>query len=343
MLDERKQKILLAIIHDYIATAEPVGSRTISRKYELGVSPATIRNEMADLEEMGLIEQPYTSAGRIPSDKGYRYYVDCLMEKWPLSEEVQQFIRERYRRKLADLEEVIRQTGDLLSSMTDYIAITLGPQFRSSTLRYIELTKINETRGLLVVVTDAGVVEHCFLDIPESVSSEDMSIISNVLAAKLRGLTLESVSRTVLEEIYNELRAQRRLLDAIFGLIEEILLRDEGTKVFLCGTRNILKQPEFKNIEKLHSLLSLLEGERMVKELVSQRPIPEGLTIKIGGENIYENVHDCSLITATYSIGGEVIGSVGVLGPTRMDYSKVVTVVEFITETLSESLTKYYG
>jgi len=343
MLDERKQKILLAIIQDYIATAEPVGSRTISRKYELGVSPATIRNEMADLDEMGFIEQPYTSAGRIPSDKGYRYYVDFLMEKYPLSAEVQQAVRERFKRKLSDLEEVIRTTGELLSNMTDYIAITLGPQVKQSALRHIELSRISLNRGLLVVVTDSGAVEHRFFDLPESVTSEELRAISKVLTDKLRGITLDMVTKTILEEIYINLAVRRRLLDAILNLIESILSESDETKVFFCGTRNILKQPEFKNIEKLQFLLGFLEEERLVKDLVSQQLLSEGLTIKIGGENSYEGVHDCSLITATYRVGGEVVGTVSVLGPTRMDYSKAVAVVEFVTEALSDSLTKYYG
>ncbi|HBT20318.1 MAG TPA: HrcA family transcriptional regulator [Peptococcaceae bacterium] len=342
MLDERKEKILLAIIQDYIATAEPVGSRTISRKYELGVSPATIRNEMADLDEMGLIEQPYTSAGRIPSDKGYRYYVDFLMEKYPLSAEVQQAVRERFKRKLSDLEEVIRTTGELLSHMTDYIAITLGPQVKQSALRHIELSRISESRGLLVVVTDSGAVEHRFFDLPESVTAEELKAISEVLTQKLMGITLDRVTKTVLEEIYINLAVKRRLLDAILNIIENILSESDETKVFFCGTSNILKQPEFKNIEKLQFLLSFLEEERLVKDLVSQQLLSEGLTIKIGGENNYEGVHDCSLITAAYHVGGEVVGTVSVLGPTRMDYSKAVAVVEFVTEALSETLTKYY-
>ena len=166
LMDDRKRRVLLAIIQDYILTAEPVGSRTISRKYDIGVSPATIRNEMADLEEMGYIEQPHTSAGRIPSDKGYRYYVDFLMERLRLSEEEESFIYQYYDRKIAELEEVIRITSELISKLTSYAAITLGPLSGSSTIKLIDLTSIDEERALLVVVTDTGLVEHRFVDVP---------------------------------------------------------------------------------------------------------------------------------------------------------------------------------
>lgn len=341
-MDDRKRKVLQAIIQDYIITAEPVGSRTISRKYDVGVSSATIRNEMADLEEMGFIEQPYTSAGRIPSDKGYRYYVDFLMEKLRLSEEQEAFIRNVYNRKMAQLEEVIRVSGELISQLTGYAAITLGPHFGRSTIKLIDVNRVDSTKALLVVVTDTGLVEHRLLEVPEYISSHDLEMVSRVLGEKLRGLTLGDVSKTVLDEIYFELQLQKPFLLDIFNFIEDILQGEDGSKVYLDGTLNILKHPEFKNIEKVQTLFGLLQEKKVVKELVSQ-PVPEGLTVKIGGENIYSGIHDCSLITATYSIDNQVIGTIGVLGPTRMEYSKAFSLVEFITGVLSEALAKYYA
>ena len=340
LMDERKQKVLMAVIRDYITTAEPVGSRTISRKYNLGVSPATIRNEMADLEDLGFIEQPYTSAGRVPSDKGYRYYVDFLMEKLRLGLEDKELIRHRYRRKMSEIEEIIRVTGELFTSLTDYASIILGPQYNQSTIRYVEVKRVDDARALLLVVTDTGIVEHRLVDISESVTSNDLVLVSEVLCEGLRGMTLDNVTKTVLDEIYHELRKQGPLLDNILELIQEVLSNKKGSKIYLDGTLNILKQPEFKNIEKLHSLLSFLEEETIVKDLINQ-PVPQGLAVKIGCENEYEGIHDCSLITATYSLDGKVVGSVGVLGPTRMEYSRVVSLMEFITETLSETITKY--
>ena len=341
VMDDRKRQVLLAIIQDYILTAEPVGSRTISKKYDIGVSPATIRNEMADLEDMGYIEQPYTSAGRIPSDKGYRYYVDFLMERLRLSEEEDAYIHQFYDRKIAGLEGVIRASGELISKLTSYATITLGPNLGSSTIKLIDVNSVDEERALLVVVTDTGLVEHRLLAVPVYISAEDLKMVSNVLQEKLRGLTLDEVSKTVFDEICHAMKVQKPFLHDIFDFIEQVLQGEESSNVYLDGTLNILKQPEFKNFEKVHSLLTLLQEKEIIKSLVNQ-PVPAGLTVKIGGENQYKGIHDCSLITATYSFDNQVIGAIGVLGPTRMKYSKAFSIVEGITEALSEVLEKYY-
>lgn len=342
VMDERKRQVLLAIIQDYILTAEPVGSRTISKKYNIGVSPATIRNEMADLEEMGYIEQPHTSAGRIPSDMGYRYYVDFLMERFRLSKKEEELINRFYHRKIAELEEVVRASGELISKLTSYAAITLGPQFGSSIIKHIDLSTIDEERALLVVVTDTGLVEHRLLDVPGYISPQDLEMVSTVLKEKLRGLALKEATKRVFDEICDELQIQKAFLHNIFEFIEEVFQDGEDTDVYLDGTLNILKHPEFKNIEKVQSLLSLLHQKQIVKDLISG-PVPRGLTVKIGTENNYEGIQDCSLITATYSLNDQVVGAIGVLGPTRMHYSKAFSIVEYITEVLSEAIAKYYS
>jgi heat-inducible transcriptional repressor len=341
LMDDRKRRVLLAIIQDYILTAEPVGSRTISRKYDIGVSPATIRNEMADLEEMGYIEQPHTSAGRIPSDKGYRYYVDFLMERLRLSEEEESFIYQYYDRKIAELEEVIRITSELISKLTSYAAITLGPLSGSSTIKLIDLTSIDEERALLVVVTDTGLVEHRFVDVPGYISPRDMDMVSRVLRQKLRGLTLNEISKTLFDEIRLEVKLQKDFLFDILDLIDQVLQGEDCRNIYMDGALNIMKHPEFKSIEKVQSLLGLLQEKEVIRSLMTQ-PMPEGLTVRIGGENIYEGIHDCSLITATYSLDNQIVGTVGVLGPTRMEYSKAISIVECITQVLSEVLSKYY-
>lgn len=342
VMDERKRKVLLAVIQDYILTAEPVGSRTISRKYDIGVSPATIRNEMADLEEMGYIEQPHTSAGRVPSDMGYRYYVDFLMERLRLSEEEENFIHKFYDRKIEELEGVIRASGELISKLTSYAAITLGPQFGHSKLKLIEVSSVDEECALLVVVTDTGLVQHRLIEVPGYISPKDLEMVSDVLRKKLRGLTLNQVSKTLFDEICLELKVKKPFIHDIFDFIGQVLQGNESSNVYLEGTLNILKHPEFKNIEKVQSLLSLLQEKQIIKSLISH-PLPEGLTVKIGGENVYKGIQDCSLITATYSLDDQVIGAIGVLGPTRMDYSKAFSIVECITDVLSEALAKYYS
>ncbi len=342
VMDERKREVLLAIIQDYILTAEPVGSRTIARKYNIGVSSATIRNEMADLEDMGYIEQPHTSSGRIPSDRGYRYYVDFLMEKIKLSKEDEIVIRHFYEHQIAEMEGVIRASGELISKLTSYAAITLGPLFGSSTIKHIDITNIDGERALLLVVTDTGLVEHRLLDMPQHISQEDLEMVSNVLKERLRGLPLQETGKKVFDEICREIKIKKAFLLDVFDFVEEVLGGNADSNVYLEGTLNILKHPEFKNIEKVQSLLSLLEQKHLVKDFFSH-PVPQGLTVKIGGENDFKGIQDCSLITATYSLDDEVIGAIGVLGPTRMEYSKAFSIVDCITEVLTEYVAKYYS
>lgn len=338
-MDERKQKILQAIILDYIATAEPVGSRTISRKYNLGVSPATVRNEMADLEELGLIEQPHTSAGRIPSQSGYRYYVDCLMEKEPLNKEIKDMISKAMMGRIRETEALIQVSSKLLSQLTNYTALVLAPAFGRNALRHLQILPINDSKAVVVIVLDNGHVEHKVIDVPGSLKQEDFSAISRVLNEQLYGLSVEQWRPTILRTIYQELLYQRNLLNNVIELVENAISLEEENKVYLGGTLNILNQPEFKDLEKVKSILELLEQETAIREVL--HPAPEaGITVKIGTENIHQSMKNCSLITATYHLNGRVIGTLGVLGPTRMEYSKAVSILEYLTEALSKAITR---
>lgn len=342
-MDERKQKVLLAIIQDYIATAEPVGSRTISRKYDLGVSPATIRNEMSDLEEQGYIEQPHTSAGRVPSQLGYRYYVDCLMKKKRLTRDEEKIIVSGYRKKSGEIAQVLRQTNNILSSMTNCASVITGPQFGKSTFKHIQLVHLDTGRALVVVVLDNGIVQNKLIEIPDGITGQDLFEISQVLNAKLRGLTLANIKMTLIKEIYSELSRHQHVFDAAMDLIQETLHIDPEDKVYLAGTLNMLNQPEFRDIGKLKTLLSLLEQDDLLRDmLIGVAPGEDGITVKIGSENKLSELENCSMITATYQIDGRIIGSIGVLGPTRMEYDKTLSVVEFMTRHLSNILKDLY-
>lgn len=342
-LDERKQKILQALIKDYISSAEPVGSRTIAKKYDLGVSPATIRNEMADLEDLGYIEQPHTSSGRIPSDRGYRYYVDCLMKKKKLTEEEQKTILSKYKIKVRDIGNVLQLTNKIMSNITNYTSIVLGPQFNQSNLRHVQLVSLDNNKALVVVVTDNGMVQTKMIDLPQTINDIDLQKISQIMNAKLQGLSLEDIKLTLIKEIYSELSKHKHIFNAAIDLIQETLNLNHEEKVYLAGTLNILNQPEFRDIKRVKTLLSLLEQEKVLMEILSDKCAPEeGINVKIGGENTVEGLQDCSTITATYQIDGRVIGSVGVIGPTRMDYEKAVTIVEFMTQHLSVMMRDFY-
>jgi len=342
-MDARKQDILLAIIMDYIATAEPVGSRTIARKYRLGISPATIRNEMADLEEMGYIEQPHTSAGRIPSETGYRYYVDYLMKREELSPEEEKLIRESYQAKVKDVGQVIQRTGQLLSQLTNYAAVVMTPRLGTGAFKHIRLMEMGPGQAMLVVIMDNGTLKHRIVDVPESITGQDLDYISNVLNAKLQGFTMESIKLTLLKEIYSELARHKNILDLALELIRDGLSGMAEDKIYLGGVFNILNQPEFHNVEKVKTLLSLLEQEDLVCNLMSGPDLQENVTVRIGNEMHCRQIIDCSMVIAPYRVRGTPVGTIGVLGPTRMDYAKVVSVVECMTKNLSRVMEKMFG
>ncbi|MFZ5946024.1 MAG: heat-inducible transcriptional repressor HrcA [Bacillota bacterium] len=338
-LDARKRKVLEAIIIDYIATAEPVGSRTIARKYDLGVSPATIRNEMADLEEMGLIEQPHTSAGRIPSDAGYRFYVDCIMERMVLASEARTLIESTFQKKIKQIEDLIQLSLKTLSQMTNYTSLVLAPQLGKSTLQLIQLMLVEPGKALIVIVTDGGRVENKIVDIPDTITKTDLEIVSSVLNNKFKGLATKEWDKTILKEVYAYLLKQQKVVTLALDFLDSLLGEDIEEKVYFAGALNILNQPEFKDVTKVKSLFELLEDENIVSSMLKDDK-EEGVQVKIGSENKLDIVKDCSIITATYRLDGKVLGTVGLLGPTRMNYSQAVSVMDFLTQTLSSSLKK---
>lgn len=339
-MDERKKKVLLAIVKDFISTAEPVGSRTIARKYKIGVSPATIRNEMADLEEMGYIEQPHTSAGRIPSDTGYRYYVDCLMEKESLSEGEKEYIRQRFSKRIRDIQEVIHISAQLLSEMTNYTSLIMGPYQKSDRIKQVALLPLATDKALLVAVSQSNIVSNYLLDIPPSLTEADLERIARVWNNRLKCVAIAEIGQEVLDDIYQELYAYRRVVQAI---VEALVGSGEqgAGPVSLSGALNILNQPEFKDLDKVRSILELLEKPDVIREILASSP-ERGLNIKIGSENELEGINECSVVSATYVVDGELIGHIGILGPTRMDYAKTVTLVEAVSQHLHQAILKLY-
>lgn len=336
-LSTRKRQILQAVVTDYIKSAQPVGSRTVARRYKIGLSPATIRNEMADLEEMGYLIQPHTSAGRIPSQKGYRYYVDQLMETSDLDErEKAEIIKAFQYKKMQEIEEIIRHTSHLLSLLTNYTSLILGPQLKKSAFKKMQIMQLDSQRGLLVLVTDTGFVKSNVIELPQSLSGSELNRLVSYLNRRLKGLTIDQLTSRLISELRRDLYAHINFLEKAFTLLEESLAEDER-RVFLGGTTNILNQPEFGDIEKVKSLLSLFEQHSLLAALLS-RPVAgvEGIIIKIGTENVLEEVQECSLVLASYTLGKEVMGTVGILGPTRMDYARTVAVVQQVVDQLSK-------
>jgi heat-inducible transcriptional repressor len=338
-LDERKKQILKVVTDDYIASAEPVGSRTIARRYDLGLSPATIRNEMADLEESGYLEQPHTSAGRIPSERGYRYYVDALMSLQKLTDNDIEQIHGELDQYHQEIESVIHQTSKILVQMTKYPSIVLSPQYQTAIFRHIQLIKLAANTILVLIVTDTGYVENKVIELQGDVSTEELDQISALLNQKLRGINLKDLRPTLLNEIRSDLVFHNQLFNEAIKLLVKSITNKTNERVLVDGATKILEQPEFADIQKFKPLLNVLEEEERIYKLLSNGA-NRGAQVKIGHENEDHGIQDCSVVTASYEIAGRTVGVIGVLGPTRMEYAKVLPVVEHTAAILSELLTQ---
>ena len=340
MLSERQKLILSAIVDDYIRSAEPVGSRTISKRGDVGFSPATIRNEMSDLEELGYLEQPHTSAGRIPSHKGYRYYVDHLVKKANLSAQELQVIKTFFAEKLQEMEQVLHHTATILSQLTNYTSIVLGPELMNTTLKHLQIVPLNESSAVAIVVTNTGHVEDKVVKIPEGVSAAEIEKVVAILNAKLAGVPLLHFKSKLYSEIASEMSKYVSQYEELIGMIEYVLQDNQEDRVYVSGTTNMLSLPEFKDVDKLKGILQLLDETHTLVKLVSSPT--EGIQVRIGTENSVEAINSCSLITASYSVDGKPLGTIGILGPTRMEYGKVISLLDHLSKDLTVMLARWY-
>ncbi|MDD9147601.1 MULTISPECIES: heat-inducible transcriptional repressor HrcA [unclassified Sporolactobacillus] len=338
MLTERQLFLLQLLVNDYILSAEPVGSRSIAKRDDVHYSPATIRNELADLEEMGYLEKTHMSSGRVPSEKGYRFYVDHLLSPIMLTDKEMSDIRRVYHQQFTETEQLIRVTARLLSEFTNYTAIMLGPELLETKLRHIELIKLSEEQGVIIIVTDTGHVENKLVSFPEGVNTEDIEKIVNILNEKLNMVPLYQLQSRLDTEIRDVLKQNVSSYERVMDLLSEGLTISDPEKIFYSGRSKMLAQPEFQNVDRIISLFNVFEGKEIVRELMSMPS--EGLQIRIGGENKLVGIKDCSLITTTYSAGGEHLGTVAVIGPTRMAYPRVVTLIDVLSKILTKSLSE---
>lgn len=336
MLDERKRLVLRAIIDSYIETAEPVGSRTIARKHDLGVSPATIRNEMADLEETGYLQQPHVSAGRIPSDKGYRFYVDALMEPYIFpGTEVERIEKEMLDPQLSP-DRALHEAARLLAVLTESVSLVVAPSTDQLVFKHLQLVPLDETSILVTLVLHPMIVKHRLIRTEQEVSPEQVAELSAALNKKLRGVTYRQLGPTILNEIIRDFGDIGRVL---VELLIQGLAEEKGEQLYATGTTNILNQPEFRDVERAIVLLEALEQKEQLLSALSSAAKSSGVQVVIGRENVYSPMQNCSLVTCTYYVGSDVVGTLGVLGPTRMDYARVVSAVNLVAQALSELLT----
>ena len=339
-MDERKVLILQAIIDDYIMTAMPVGSRTISRKSGVGFSPATIRNEMSDLEELGYLDQPHTSAGRVPSNKAYRLYVDHLMKTVKLSSDERELIHEHLVAKSKQVEGVIRSAANVLSDATKYTAVIVAPKLGTLRIRHVQLVPVAERTALMIIVTNAGIVKDAVIRVPEGLDADDLYSISRMLTQKLADKPLEAV-RQAFSEMLRSAEQNRRLLGEALQVIEKKLESEEGAPdVIVGGSSNLLDYPEYSDVTKAKHFLSVLESKETLRQVVGRDGGME-ITIRIGPENKVPELSDCSIVTATYRVGDHSTGTLGIIGPTRMNYNRVISVLDFMGRALSDVLSEY--
>lgn len=345
LLDDRKLRILQAIIDDYIHTAEPVGSRSIAKKHELGLSSATIRNEMADLEEMGFLEQPHTSAGRVPSDKGYRLYVDQLMQIEQLSEIDIEKIRTDMDIRINELSQIIRNASIVMSKITKYTSMAVTPHIKKSALKAVQVVPIEQGKALVIIVTDSNIVRNSLVRITEKITPDFLIQVSNMLNDKLKGFTLEMLKSNILNTEVEQLTAlPYNLIKPILDGIEDLIRTIDQPEIYLEGTTNILNFPEFKEVQKAKEFLNILDEKKLVSDLlIGNLYRNNDIIIQIGNENIIEGIKDCSLVTASYSVGDHVIGTIGIIGPTRMEYSKVVSSMNHIRNKINQEILKLLG
>ena len=340
MLDERKQRILQAVIQDYISSAEPVGSRTLARKYDLGVSPATIRNEMADLEMLGYLEHIHTSSGRVPSSKGYRLYVDSLLPVQPMTDAEKAMIDKWYKAKVQQLDQVFQETAKIISKLTRNVSLVLAPQISKAAFRCMQFQPLDDHRVIAVLMTDAGFVENRIMEMPAGSSFEDFQRMAKVINGCLAGHTLGAIQNGSLKQIEAEI-GDNGLYESAMTLIDKALNSQRKERLYLGGTTEMMEQPEFHNVDKVKELLIMLEKDQLMKDFLKAH-LGDGLTVTIGQENEYSGIKDCSIITATYHLDGELLGSMAVLGPTRMEYGRTMSLLNYMNNNLTEVIKRLH-
>lgn len=340
-LNERKQKILEAIIRNYMETGEPVGSRTVSKYTDLNLSSATIRNEMSDLEEMGYILQPHTSAGRIPSDKAYRLYVDTILQR--KDEEVSE-MKELMVEKADKIDLLLQQVAKLLAQNTNYTSMVTKPKYQHKRIKFIQLNQMSERQLLVIVVLDNNHVSNKFINLVTDADENVIAQMNFLMNTALTGLDFTEINMAIMQQIKEKAGEYGELASSILDCISEVMTEEDDSEIYTSGATNILKYPELSDKEKMTGLLSTFEEKQMLSAWANDEP-PEddkehGIQVYIGEESPVESMKDCSVVTATYRIKEGVYGKIGIVGPKRMDYEKVVGTLENCMQQLDDIFKK---
>ncbi|MBD3308660.1 heat-inducible transcription repressor HrcA [candidate division KSB3 bacterium] len=341
-LEERQSKILIAVVCNYITTAEPVGSRTIARKYDFDLSPATIRNIMADLEEMGFLAQPHTSAGRIPTDKGFRFYVDQLEQTRKSLEQPFIFNIEEVLHNEIELGNLMKKTTDLLSRLSQQAGLVLAPNLKNTICRHIDFIKLSNSQVMVIFISEAGLVHKRVIGLQEDIAQDTLDKMSRLITTELMGLSLAKIRSKLVDMMQTE-KAQYHHLQAQAVRLSQQFFSDEAEdgELYVGGTFNMMSQPEFSDIEKMRHLFKAFEEKRLLIHILDQciEDIQESVKIIIGEEKIVQDMQDLSLVISSYKSGQRALGVVGIIGPKRMNYTQVIPIVEQTAKTVSRLLT----
>ncbi len=353
VLDERKMKILQAIIKNYLETGEPVGSRTISKYTDLNLSSATIRNEMADLEELGYIVQPHTSAGRIPSDKGYRLYVDNMMlerEASLLNQEAKLADREKeidemkefLTEKVDKVETLLQNMAKMLANNTNYATMISGPHLHKNKLKFIQLSEVEDGKVLCVMVLEGNIIKNKIIAIDEELDNEGILKLNILFNSTLNGLTLEEINLGIISRMNMQAGKQLNLARNVLEAVAEAITSEDDLQIYTSGATNIFKYPELSDSQRASELINTLEEKQLLTNLITDSESEEekGIQIYIGNETPVKTMKDCSVVTATYELEDGLKGTIGVIGPKRMDYEKVVETLKNVKNQLSHAYKK---
>ena len=334
-LTERERQILANLIEHYISTAGPVGSRAIANKFRMGLSSATIRNTLQDLEELGLVEQPHTSAGRIPTDTGYRFYVDSLLKPELLSAEEKSSVRRRIASEGRGIREILGQTARVLGDITHQLGLTVAPRFEVGILKDLRLIPVSSDRLMVVVVLHSGLARTLILEVETSLNDESIPEVELVLNERLRGLTLSEIRDTIKARL-SDISGQGRVIKIVIDSKDHIWREDRSDDLIFAGTDNLAAMPEFADRDRLKAMLKVVEEGKVLSDFLGQVQ-HEGLIITIGREHAIDQIINCSLVTASYKVG-DISGTVGIIGPTRLPYSKAVSIVEYAARSITDLL-----
>ncbi len=341
-LKDREKAILRFVIHQFILTANPVGSRNISKRYDIGLSPASIRNIMSDLEETGFLNHPHTSAGRVPTDKGYRFYVDSLMDPPMLDLNSKKIVDVNLSSAPTETEELLKVTSLILSDLTNQLAMVTYPKFEQAVLQKIQIVQLSSTRILVVVSINSGMIKTITLEIDAEVKEEQVSSVQQLLNERLTGLRFSEIRNTIEERMkdFNS-ESYRPIIRVFLDSVDKIFTDQSSEKAIISGTKNILRQPEFEDVNQFQSVIELIENKDIIIHILDEKNLPmeDDVSITIGQEIKEEKFSDYSMIKKEYKIG-DMHGTLGIMGPKRMDYSKIVAAVVYIAEQLTQELTK---